>query len=372
MRFAPPDAVDVSLVRRVLVIKLRHHGDVLLTSPVFTVLKKALPGAEIDALVYAETAPMLEDHPAIARLHTIDRGWKRRGLAVQARSEIGLLRTLAARRYDLVVHLTEHPRGAWLTRLLRPRYAVARELPDAHLLWRTSFTHYYRLPRGTRRHSVECNLDAVRRLGLQPGQDERHLVLVPGAADLGRARELMAQHGIQARGFIQVHPGSRWMFKCWTPEGYARLIDRLVDEGWRIVLTGAPDARERELADAILGALADPSRASVVDLVGQVNLRELAALTREARLFIGVDSAPMHIAAAVATPVVALFGPSSEIEWGPWRVANRVVASTEHGCRPCGIDGCGGGKVSECLTTLSVERVHSAVRALLAEAATAP
>jgi heptosyltransferase-3 len=75
----------------------------------------------------------------------------------------------------------------------------------------------------------------------------------------------------------------------------------------------------------------------------------------------------MHIAAAVGTPVVALFGPSGEIEWGPWQVPHRVVVSNDHPCRPCGNDGCGGGKISECLTTLPVERVEAAVRALLAE-----
>jgi lipopolysaccharide heptosyltransferase III len=95
-------------------------------------------------------------------------------------------------------------------------------------------------------------------------------------------------------------------------------------------------------------------------------LRELAALTGEARAFVGVDSAPMHIAAAMGTPCVALFGPSGDIEWGPWGVAHRIIASTEHPCRPCGIDGCGGGKVSECLTTLPVERVHAALVELLA------
>jgi lipopolysaccharide heptosyltransferase III len=110
-------------------------------------------------------------------------------------------------------------------------------------------------------------------------------------------------------------------------------------------------------------------RAATVDLTGAMRLDELAAFTREARLFVGVDSAPMHIAAAVGTPVVALFGPSGELEWGPWRVPHRIVSSIEHPCRPCGIDGCGGGKVSECLTSLPVERVHEAVRALLAETA---
>ena len=86
-------------------------------------------------------------------------------------------------------------------------------------------------------------------------------------------------------------------------------------------------------------------------------------------MFVGVDSAPMHIAAAMQTPTIALFGPSGEHEWGPWRVPARVVASDRFPCRPCGQDGCGGGKVSECLTTLPVAQVHEALRALLAETA---
>ncbi|HYR34474.1 MAG TPA: glycosyltransferase family 9 protein, partial [Burkholderiales bacterium] len=98
------------------------------------------------------------------------------------------------------------------------------------------------------------------------------------------------------------------------------------------------------------------------------SLKELGALTARARLFIGVDSMPMHLAAAMGTPTVALFGPSSENVWGPWNVDRRVVTST-HSCRPCGIDGCGGGKVSECLTLLPVDAVHAAARELLAPAA---
>jgi heptosyltransferase-3 len=133
-----------------------------------------------------------------------------------------------------------------------------------------------------------------------------------------------------------------------------------------VVLTGAPDARERALLDATLVATSAMARARVTDLGGQLDLTELAALTREARAFVGVDSAPMHIAAAVQTPVVALFGPSGDIEWAPWQVPNRIVASSEHPCRPCGNDGCGGGKISECLTTLPVARVHAALAAILA------
>ena len=107
-----PDAVPLSEIRRVLVTKLRHHGDVLLTSPVFSTLKRAAPHVEIDALVYRDTAPMLANHPSIAWIHSIDRDWKRRGLRAQGSAELALLRELRARRYDLLLHLTEHPRGA--------------------------------------------------------------------------------------------------------------------------------------------------------------------------------------------------------------------------------------------------------------------
>ena len=98
-----------------------------------------------------------------------------------------------------------------------------------------------------------------------------------------------------------------------------------------------------------------------MNLAGKLSLKELGALTARARLFIGVDSMPMHLAAAMGTPTVALFGPSSENIWGPWNVEQRIVTST-HSCRPCGVDGCGGSKVSECLTLLPVDAVHIAAR----------
>ena len=361
-----PDPVDFAFVRRALITKLRHHGDVLLASPVFTVLSRAAPAAEIDALVYSETTAMLAGHPSIARVHAVDRSWKRQGLLRQARAERALLSALRERRYDLIVHLTEHPRGAWLTRLLGPRYSVARHLEHAHWLWRTSFTHYYRLPRRTPRHAVECNLDSLRRIGVQPAAADKALVLMPDAAASARVQALLAQHGLQSKRFVQMHPGSRWMFKCWPAESYAALLAKLTAGGIRVVLTAAPDPRERALLDAIVAA-AGARAGSVIDLGGQLTLPELAALSRQARVFVGVDSAPMHISAAVQTPVVALFGPSGDIEWAPWRVPHRIVASTEHPCRPCGIDGCGGGKVSECLTTLPVARVDAALADLLAE-----
>ena len=353
-----PDAANPSNIRRVLVVKLRHHGDVLLASPVFTVLRSRMPHAEVDALVYGETRDMLEGHPAISQIHAIDRDWKRQGLALQAHRELALLQDLRERRYDLVVHLTDHWRGAWLTQVLRPEYSVAPARPG--LWWRWSFSHQYPSPKARPRHTVESNLDALRRLGLYPEENEKSLVMVPGEEAQARVDRMLADEGIAPKGFIQMHPASRWLFKTWTDAKNAALLRALVADGHRVVVTGAPDAKEREILGRIVAQAAVP----VTDFSGKLSLREMAALSARARLFFGVDSAPMHIAAAVGTPVVALFGPSGEHEWGPWRVPHRVVTSA-HPCRPCGNDGCGGGKISECLTTLGVDEVYAAVQELL-------
>lgn len=354
------DAIDLNSLRRALVIKLRHHGDVLLTSPVFSVLKNHAPQLEIDALVYRETTDMLALHPAISCIHCIDRQWKKQGVAAQAQAEWALLKALRARRYDLVVHLTAHPRGAWLKRWVGARVGVAQAIRGKGRYWNNSFSHFYAPPRGKPRHTVELHLDALRRLGIYPTEAERRLVLVPGERAEAAVAALLDGHGLSDRGFVHIHPTSRWLFKCWPAEKMAALIDALQAQGLPVVVTAAPARQETDMVRAILERLAQPA----VDLSGQLDLKQLAALTAQATLFIGVDSAPMHIAAAMQTPTVALFGPSGDREWGPWQVPHRVVASG-HSCRPCGNDGCGGGKLSDCLAALPVERVLAAAQELL-------
>ncbi|MDQ7989912.1 MAG: putative lipopolysaccharide heptosyltransferase III [Candidatus Dactylopiibacterium sp.] len=358
------DAIDPARVRRALVIKLRHHGDVLLTSPVFSALKAAAPACEIDALVFADTAPMLAGHPALTTLHAVGRDWKKLGALAQLRHEWALLRALRAREYDLVIHLTDHPRGAWLTRLLKPRWSVAPARAGRPKWWKNSFTHLFRTVGGGRRHTVDMHLDALRRLGISPAPDARRLHMEPGEAARATVDALLASHGLAAGDFIQLHPASRWFFKCWPAAHNAGLLRALAARGERIVITAAPDPREAAMVADIL-ARADLDPTQVVDLSGRFSLRELAALTSRARLFIGVDSAPMHIAAAVGTPCVALFGPSGDREWGPWGVRNEIVTSS-HACRPCGLDGCGGGKRSECLESIGVPQVLAAVDRVLA------
>jgi heptosyltransferase-3 len=374
----PIEAIPPASLRRALVIKLRHHGDVLLAAPVISMLQRIAPQCEVDALVYADTAPMLEGHPALAQLHLIDRNWKRQGVKRQGAAEWRLIQALRARHYDLVVHLSVHARGAWLVRLLRPRWSVAPRYRGG--FWAGSFSHFYPAQSDPQRHTVETNLDSLRALGLQPVAADKRVILAPGASAEAYVKALLAQHGLAAGGFIHLHPASRWTFKCWPAERVAALCDALAAKGWPIVLTSAPEGGEKALIAAIAaareaGAAVPPAPARCVpagtlDLSGQLSLKQLAALTAQAKLFVGVDSAPMHMAAAMGTPVVAIFGPSGDREWGPWDDAggkrHRVVASTTHPCRPCGMAGCNDSRRSDCLTTLPVAQVLAACEELLA------
>ena len=356
------DPVPLDEIKQALVIKLRHHGDVLLSSPVFQVLKSRAPHIVIDALVYGETAEMLTLHPAIDTVHCIDRAWKIRGPVGQAAAEWRLLKTLRQRRYDLILHLTEHPRGAWLARLTGSRWAVAPRVGGRGGWWTQAFTHFFSTPPRGKRHAVELNLDALRRIGVYPEDAERNLHLVPGAPAEARVAQLLRAHGLSQKGFIHLHPASRWTFKCWTAQKTAQLIDRLEGDGRRVIVTGAPSRDEHAMIDRIVAAC----RCRPINLCGELSLKEMAALSSQAALFVGVDSAPMHIAAAMGTPTVALFGPSGEAEWGPWRVQAKVVASPRHACRPCGQAGCGGGKISDCMERIEVDQTLLAVNELLA------
>ena len=232
--------------------------------------------------------------------------------------------------------------------------------PERGRWWRNSFSHLYPAPKGNPRHMVELNLDALRRIGLHPDEGERALRLEPGDAARTEMRRRLAQEGLHGEDFIHIHPASRWLFKCWPAGHTTALIRALQAQGHKIAVTAAPDPAELALVEQILAPLERP----VVNLAGQLDLKRLAALSAMAKVFVGMDSAPMHIAAAMGTPVVALFGPSGEKEWGPWQVPQRVLVSG-HTCRPCGNDGCGGGKVSECLAAVAVERVLAAANELL-------
>ncbi len=346
--------------RRALVIKLGHIGDVLVTTPVFTALKQAYPEIETTALVNQGTEDMVANSPFVDRVLVLKR--RQTGGLEAARFQLGLLRKLRAGRFDLALELSGGDRGAFLTWASGARLRVGFAPKKPHL--RARAFHLLADGRGTANHVVETFLRQVRLLGIEP--EDTRLRLFPGAQARERAAALLAEHGLPEQGYALIHPTSRWMFKTWTPEGNARVVEHLRAKGLAVILSAAPAEHERAFVARIMELLGD--RAGVADLSGRLDLALLAALLERARIFFGVDSAPMHMAAALGTPVAVLFGPSGERMWGPWRVASEVITLDEP-CRPCGRDGCEGSKVSRCLTGINPELAAQALDRLLARTA---
>ena len=364
---APPDAAyggypDLADIERILVIKLGHHGDVLLASPVFSALRAALPGASIDAYIVRESLPVLEGHPAISRFLLLDRAARRRGALARLAEEVRIFRALRAGRYDLVLSLSESERGRIAARVSGAPLRVGFRLGGRRS---SGYTHLVSRP-SLARHVVERNLDALRRIGIFPAASGRGLTFALSDSDREPVRARLAAEGIEPGGFVHIHPASRWRFKSWPAERFADVVRALGSAGVRCVLTAAPDPAEKAMVARIV-ALAGQARP--VDLAGAVTLKQLGALIECSAALLCVDSLPLHIASALTHPVVALFGPSSEKDWGPWQNPRARVVVTDFACRPCGLDGCGGSKVSECLVELPAARIMSALEDLIGSAA---
>lgn len=341
--------------KNILVIKLKQPGDVLVSTPVLAALKEAWPQARVTYLVPRAAVDMVSAHPRLDELLVADRGqetWSR---------SWRLLQNLWQARYDLVLELSGGDRGAFLTLATRAPERLGFERPEQPYWQRQSvFTRL--LPRPpVRMHMVEQNLEAVRALGVEP-QNPRLEFFWDDRVEARIVKKLESL-GLDPKNFVVVHPGAGWRFKCWTAAGYARVIEYVQEVGGLpVVLTGSRAPHEQELLEEIL----KECRLTPINLAGQLTLQELGALIAKARFFFGADSAPMHLAAAVNTPAVALFGPSGAYNWGPWGEGHLVIQK-EMECVPCGRDGCEGTKISRCLTELTPEEVLEQVERFLRE-----
>ena len=339
------DYPDLKGVKKILVVKLRHLGDVLLTGPVFSGLRRALPEAQIDAFIWSECVPMLDGHPGVDGFLEYDRGWKKLGWR-RVFKEWALFREIRRRGYDLVINLTEGDRGALAARVSGARVRVGFD-PKGGGLWgkRGLYTHVAKSCPGLR-HTVERNLDAIRRIGIFPSVEERELFLKVGEE-------------VKGAPFVLIHPTSRWRFKCWPK--MRELAKALLERGERLVFTSGPDPVEVAMVGEIVRGL------DVTNLAGKVSLKELGALIKGSKALICVDSVPFHMASALKAPVVAIFGPTSDVTWGPWQNERARIVAKAMSCRPCYQDGCGGSKVSDCLTRVSVSDVLEAYDSLKEE-----
>ncbi len=314
-------------VARILVIKFRHHGDMLLTTPVIRSLKAHWPEATIDVLLYEETRAMLACHPDIHQIYAIDRRWKKQGVRYQIGQEWRLIKTLRRENYDIVINLADQWRSAIITRMTAAPVRLGFDFPKRRgALWKTCHTQLVSTEQHARQHTVEQNLSLLAPLQLP--------VLQP---DVGMHYSEQDQQVVQQRlqgfsDYIVVQPTSRWFFKCWSEDKFAATVQALQDQGHQIVLTSGPDNKEMAMVQAILSRLNAHER--VISLAGELTLTQLAALIAGAKLFIGVDSVPMHMAAALQTPCIALFGPSKLVMWRPWQVNGEVIWAGDYAPLP--------------------------------------
>ncbi len=315
--------------QRILIIKLRHHGDMLLITPVIGSLHDNYPDAKIDVLLYKETEPMLVNHPLISRCFHIDRQWKKQGALRHMGHEWRLLRTLRAQHYDLVINLADQWRSALITGFTGARQRLGFDFPKRKgLMWKKCHTQLVPITDHEQLHTVEQNLSLLKPLNLQRLNTQATMSYPP--ADNDFIKQLLAQNAVEAR-YIVVHPTSRWFFKCWPEEKMASLITQLATRGYSVVLTSGPDQAEMEMVSRIQ-AMCEGN--SIISLAGKMTLPQLAALIDHAALFIGVDSVPMHMAAALNTPYVALFGPSKLTLWHPWEGQGSVLWAGNFGPLP--------------------------------------
>lgn len=345
---------------RFLIIRLSSIGDIVHTLPAVAALGETFPDADIDWLVEARYAALLEGNPFIRRVVKLDTlGWRKDPLAAATLEQI--VRTgmeLRAARFDAAVDFQGLVKSAILARIsgspARMGFAEPwlRE-PAAGALYTDRVS-----PRD-RRHVIEMNMALVERLGARTAAPDHWQFPLPHGDNTCREVEQRLE-ALRAREFMVINPGGGWKSKCWAPQNYAELIRRLDPEmPCKIMLTGS--AEEEPLINEILCRAGSASAAYFPS-----TLVQYIALVRRAKLFVGGDTGPMHLAAALRTPVVALFSLADRRNTpernAPYSVEDITVTPPEtlsEGPRDKG---------SDYLQGVAVERVLAAIRRRLMKA----
>ncbi|EKN4197320.1 putative lipopolysaccharide heptosyltransferase III [Yersinia ruckeri] len=307
-------------VQRILIIKLRHFGDVLLTTPVLNTLRANYPNALIDILLYSGTEAILAANDAINHVYTVDRQLKHAGLKAQFMGEKALFNTLKQQRYDVILNLSDQWRAGVYCRLLQPKLSIGLSYPKRqNRLWRYCHSLLVTIFQAEEQHTVLNNLAILE--PLQLSEISVDVTMAYGEKDAQRTKEICQQHNIDS--YVLIQPSARWKFKTWSSIYCSQLINYLTEKGESVIITGGKDRAELDYIAEILSQCSQPER--IVNLAGTLNLTELAALIDQAKLFIGVDSVAMHMAAALQTPSVVLFGPSNLKQWHPWKSPHSLL-----------------------------------------------
>lgn len=332
--------------RRILVTRMKFIGDIVLTTPIIRALRTALPDAYIAYMGDAGAVTLLEQNPYLNEIIPFDFGLP----TLREQPRVAWL--LYRRKFDTVIDLFGNPRSALLTRLSGAPVRVGLDRPGRGRFYTVRVQD---APR--RKTAVEFHEQFLRAIGIAPTHHEPEIFLTD--AERRDATALLNAE----RPVVGLHPGATWPAKRWTPEGFAGLADRLrTERNVEVVLTGGP--RDAEVVQQVC-SLAQGSLRTFIGLP----LRQLAALYAAAATVVSNDAGSMHIAAAVGTPTIGLFGPGEEDIWFPYDPAKGHRALRKDvSCHPCHLDHCNrtGTGYMECMQLLTVDDVAAAVDGALA------
>ena len=343
-----PARWDWDAVQRVLVIKLRSIGDTVLATPSLFALKRFLPNAQIDILVEDWVAPLLANHPHVDNVIELQRG--------SFASRISVARKLRAERYDVVYNLHGGTTATFLTRATGARHRVGFKtyqyaklhtelVPSPLLLWGQQKTH-----------SVEQQLALLGWTGVPVSDRPRtRLGIAPEATS--SVIQHLADAGLADSKIALIHPAAAFATKRWATENFARVAEYVAQRGYAPVAIAAPN--EGKIIEDLLSA------ASVDILPLDLSLPEVTVLAARSQLFVGNDSGIAHIAAAVGTPSIVIFGSSNIAHWRPWNRAPAEVVFEELPCQPCHGYFCEKFPQPECILRVPVERVIAAIERCL-------
>jgi len=337
--------------RNILVIQLGDIGDVVVSTPTFRAFRDTYPDARVSVLVRKGYGSLIVGDPHLFEVLEIT---KTRSKLLEASENFRLAGRLRRARYDLVFDLRTGDRGSILAFLSRAPVKVA--FGGAGAFWRRYvFTRLIRqdeltVAPPTAHPGADQSLRLVARIGVGTA-DSRPRLYVPEET-AGNIRRMLAAEGLPGDArFVTVNPFSRWKYKEWEYEKWVEVLDWIRDRfGLPALVVGAKE--EAEEAMRIAGRCKPGARS----VAGKTTLGELAALLSRSTLHLGVDSAAPHIANAVGTPTVTIFGPS---DWRAWVVpdATHRVVCPDDPCVPCHRKGCDHTEVSLCLDTMGTGKV---------------
>lgn len=341
--------------QRILLLRLERIGDLLMSLEAIEDVHQAAPAAEIDLVVGSWNAELARRIRGIRRIERLDAAWlsrERSGLTLAAMLRRG--RSWAAREYDLAINFEPDIRSNLLLAVSRASRTVGFSSAGGGALLDVA------LPYDPKAHTTSNAQRLVAAVLDVPPRTTRARIEI-SADERRRARESVAG---RRRPLIGLHVSGGRAIKQWDPARFAELALRLARaRKVTIVLTGSPG--DRPLVEPVARALAT---ADVIDCIGALDLPGLAAVIEQLDVFITGDTGPMHLAAAVETPVVAVFGPSDPARYAPRDPMHRIVR-IDLPCSPCNRirlppARCAG-HIPDCLTGIDVEMVYRAVEATL-------